>query len=184
MLQVLLFLFIALAHADKIEQLPAKELAGYLVSFSKESHGLIKVKDLTDSTYMYEKLAWEAGKGGTIADCQATFTGVVPFTIHIDRRYWSAVGYLDRWGIIFHELGHCACGLGHVGEKSDEWISEFLSDLGFKTAHGYHYPDGCPISIMHYKVPHGDCIKVHREEYLKELFQKCERPVRLLLPLK
>lgn len=163
-----------------VEQLPVKELAGYLTSFVRESHGIIKIKDLTDSTYAYSQLSWQREKGGTIADCISSLH-VTPFIIHVDERYWSDADPIDRWAIMFHELGHCACGLDHTTEQGSEWLTDLLEAHGFKTYHARKFPDGCQDSIMAWNVPHKRCVVVHRDEYLGDLFRRCKRPIRLAI---
>lgn len=178
---LLFFLFFSRGYAEEPvsqDELPTKELAGYLASFVKESHGAMKLKDLVDSKYVYSRLAWEEGKGGTIADC-VSWLHTAPFTIHIDKRYWAKSGTVERWTILFHELGHCACGLEHKGESGEEWLMGVLERNGFKTAHSHRLPDGCPDTLMHWTVPNVACVVVHRDEYLNSLFAKCQRPIRL-----
>lgn len=174
---VLFFLLFSPAHSEELKPLPIKELAEYLAVFTYESHGIIKLKDLTDSRYVFKRLEWESAKGGTIADCVSTLH-MAPFTIEIDERYWNTVGHVDHLAIMFHELGHCACGLDHTVEKGAEWLADLLEEHGFKTAHARKFPDGCPDSIMHWRVPHKACMVTHQDEYMEELFLKCKRPIR------
>lgn len=160
----------------------SKELATYMSSFVKHAHGAIKLKDLADSEYMFAKLAWSTepddDRPRAIADCTSNFHSA-PFKIRLDPKYWKTIGYEDKWAILFHEWGHCACGLEHTTEKGEEWLAGVLAKTGAHILHARRLPDGCPDSLMNWRIPNKVCIVVHRDEYITELFNKCKRPTRL-----
>lgn len=174
----LLFSPVNTARAELEFPIPSNELATYMASFVKHSRGKIKLSDLADSKYNFTTLAWKPGEGGTIADC-SSMLHTAPFTIRADLRYWRTIGFEDKWAILFHEWGHCACGLEHTTEKGEEWLAGIIAKAGVKVVHAHLFQDGCPDSIMYWRVPHKVCIVVHRDEYIEELFRKCKRPIRL-----
>lgn len=184
------FLFLGVACAtihttppiEVEEDLPIKELAEYMENFVRESHGNVRLKDLADSKYVFTRLAWSKGEGDeirTIADCDQSLHSA-PFTIHIDKGYWAEIGKEDRWAIMFHEWGHCACNRDHTVERGQEWLLKILERPGVAVQHAHRFADGCPDSLMNWQVPHRNCVRAHRDEYMDELFKNCKRPIRLV----
>lgn len=67
--------------------------------------------------------------------------------IEIDKEFWDQSDDLAREELIYHELGHCAMGLGHDNSS---------------------LPDGCPKSIMN-EYTLGACYGTHHGEYIADL---------------
>lgn len=69
-------------------------------------------------------------------------------TILILKSFWDASDDYQREQLMYHELGHCALGLGHVSDLRQD--------------------DNCPISIMYPNVL-GACYKTHQADYILDL---------------
>jgi hypothetical protein len=70
--------------------------------------------------------------------------------IHISREYWDRASEVNRWELVFHELGHCF--------------------FRFRAHYDDLFSDNCPKSIMHSKIMITDrCFDKHFEHYYKEL---------------
>lgn len=174
-----LIFILLLARADEPKNIPQAEIKAYLKSFARQSGGIIRMEDVKDSKYLFTKLAWEPGKGGVIGDCDAIIK-TIPYTIHMDERHWKQAGPIEKWGLMFHELGHCACGLDHSYEAGTEWLVGLLERQHIKVWHAQKLADGCPNSLMNYLLPSKACLAVHGPEYAADLFKKCKRPNRLV----
>lgn len=99
--------------------------------------------------------------------------GQDPKKIQLDIRGWESYDHIKKEVLIFHELGHCTCGLDHnhftgnyrketgVPEKKEDRLnSGFLED-------------GCPTSIMHPILISRECYARHRDHYRYELHLRC-----------
>ena len=93
--------------------------------------------------------------------------------ITVDKSVWENYGEFQKKNLIYHELGHCICGLGHSWEfggyaeaGSDGVFQSFSRDDGF-------FEDGCPLSGMFPYVMDEDCAKKHWDDYTKDLYNRC-----------
>lgn len=95
--------------------------------------------------------------------------------IDIDVDYWNSSTNLTRAALLFHELTHCYCGRDHDFGKDQKYSdSETLRDLqAVRHAPGY-FDDECPTSLMFPQVTPDDCMKAHYDQYVKEMFDRCE----------
>lgn len=59
---------------------------------------------------------------------------------------------LEKKNLVFHEYGHCVCGLGHTDDTLE---------------------DGCPASLMHKSVLGNICLQRHWAEYLIRMRKDC-----------
>lgn len=85
--------------------------------------------------------------GQLIGQCTITETGAR--IVEVDANYWSKATDSQKEETIFHELGHCAMGLGHNAEKNS---------------------DGCPVSIMYpYALGNSPCYLSDKPWYYQEL---------------
>jgi len=70
--------------------------------------------------------------------------------VSLDARWWEQASEACREALMFHELGHCALGRGHVKET---------------------YPDGRPVSVMFPNLaPVCAVWPSRRQEYVNEAF--------------
>lgn len=94
----------------------------------------------------------------------------IPPEINIDRAFWARASTEEKEVLVFHELGHCSCFLGHTyngGEyKKDEEPKGDLTVAGF-------LEDGCPSSLMYPYVIPQICYERHRLHYRYELSRQC-----------
>ena len=51
---------------------------------------------------------------------QCIHTEKEPNTVVVDKFYWDNANDLDREFLIFHELGHCALGRGHIDDSDSQ----------------------------------------------------------------
>lgn len=63
---------------------------------------------------------------------QCVHTEKEPNTVIVDKFYWDSVGDLEREFLVFHELGHCALGRGHVDDSDahGDCVSMMTSGTG------------------------------------------------------
>jgi hypothetical protein len=101
--------------------------------------------------------------------------------IDIDPDFWSETSSGKQSALMFHELTHCYCGRSHDYGKDKSYPEENLSTLFnglasflmIKPDPGF-YPDDCPLSIMYPVLPDEQCIESHWNDYLTEMFDRCE----------
>ena len=100
--------------------------------------------------------------------------------IDIDTTYWYKLESSEREELIFHELTHCLCYRLHDYDDGKAYTPtslEFLDDL-FSKYLGVQKPgllkDQCPKSIMYPHVLWSRCMRNHRDEYYKEMFNRCK----------
>lgn len=64
---------------------------------------------------------------------QCIHTEKEPNTVVIDKIYWDNATDLDKEFLVFHELGHCALGRGHIDDSDPQGncVSIMTSGTGF-----------------------------------------------------
>lgn len=146
----------------------------YIVDFVESSRGVVRLEDVEDSTYDLGLLEYHYTRGGTIGSCRGL--GFAPFRIEIDEAYWTGPGnnFWDKWALMYHELGHCACSREHVDDEGLEWLASLMER---REEVRVGLPDGCPTSLMNPSVPSAECAAAHHAYYVEEMFRNC-RPVR------
>jgi len=101
--------------------------------------------------------------------------------IDLDLTYWNETTKTTHLAVLFHELTHCYCGRGHDYGKDLNYPE--TAEARLKRAlewriHGGPRPgygeDGCPFSLMHPSVVDDDCVIAHYNEYVKEMFDRCD----------
>lgn len=101
--------------------------------------------------------------------------------IDIDLSYWNTITILGKTALIFHELSHCYCNRDHdygPGKKYGSYedrvseVNKWQKTGGAKP--GRYDEDSCPISLMYPAVVDDDCMKAHYNDYIKEMFDRCE----------
>ena len=93
--------------------------------------------------------------------------------IDVDKKYWESSGDWSKKMVIFHELTHCYCDRGHDfgdGKKYPE--AESLKVTNSKED-GF-FEDSCALSIMSPVLPSNLCILMHYDQYVEEMFERCD----------
>lgn len=103
--------------------------------------------------------------------------------IDLDREFWSKASWLSRTSLLFHELAHCYCNRDHdFGDGTlypDNSIKYLLQNLFKKITLNIYKPEGyfddnCPVSLMYPKLISDECMRYHYNEYIEELFKRCQ----------
>ena len=68
--------------------------------------------------------------------------------IFLDKDNWENSYEIERYAVVFHELGHCQFGLKHNNSVME---------------------DGCAYSLMNEYQPSLSCLQKHWDHYVKEL---------------
>jgi hypothetical protein len=144
-----------------------KELSKYLKSFKEDMGSRVKPSDMKRTGIRFGEL-----EGSTMGLC-----AYIPIWRHsvvtIDEDGWANYTEAQRMNLVYHELGHCVCGLGHswefggYPEADDDGISASSNEKS-----GY-FEDGCPASLMYPYVMGEECSKKHWAEYVKDLYNRC-----------
>jgi hypothetical protein len=156
---------------------PTSELDAHAGAFARES-GKVTVEEIRSIVPMsFSELGWERFKGGTIGLCYYPMFGNKG-KIEIDTNFWVQASETKRRGLMWHEFGHCVCGLGHsveIEQLEPNWLIKFLHRLGVKTARnrGFYLNDGCPKSLMHPLLPSEECLEKHWESYKSQIIKSC-----------
>jgi len=101
--------------------------------------------------------------------------------IDIDKTFWKISDPETKEILAFHELAHCYCNRDHDWDHKKSYENPFsglkhmavMFDFFKKPQEGF-YNDFCPISIMFPTMLERRCIQDHYDEYVKEMFQRCE----------
>lgn len=101
--------------------------------------------------------------------------------IDIDSNYWYNSTNTTRLALVFHELTHCYCGRDHDYEEGKKYpeteaarVARALKWLIEGGERPGYWDDGCPISFMHPSVVDDECTMAHYNEYLTEMFTRCQ----------
>jgi len=126
----------------------------------------------------FEDRGWTFFEGGSIGTCNFPFLGKAG-AIRIDPKFWGQATDWQKKGLMWHELGHCACTLGHTVELSEleagNWFLRLLERWGLRTKRQDHLylADGCPKSLMFPLIPSDSCLQKHWDLYETEIAQQC-----------
>lgn len=102
--------------------------------------------------------------------------------IDLDKGFWDRSTQTSRLALLFHELTHCYCGRIHDYDEDKEYpdtVDARIKQVYEWVAHrkgpipGY-MSDGCPLSIMYPEVLDDECTLKHYNEYIEEMFDRCE----------
>lgn len=103
--------------------------------------------------------------------------------IDLDKDFWSRATWFSRTSLLYHELAHCYCNRDHdFGDGTlypDDSLKYLLQTLFKKTTFNLYRPagyfeDGCPLSLMHPTIINDDCLRYHYNEYIEEMFNRCD----------
>lgn len=102
--------------------------------------------------------------------------------IDIDIDYWNHSTKITKMTLLYHELSHAYCHRKHDYGKNlpypEEEATIFANTWSWhfkELANPGYYTDGCPLSIMYPIILSNDCIKLHYNDYTKEMFDRCDR---------
>lgn len=165
----MLLLLCLSASASKID----KAFQPFVDDFIRDSHGIVKKQDFAQAEIKFEELGYTSKNGGVIGYCTKWWQDY--FVVEIDRVRWSDVDEPDRWQLIYHELGHCICNREHTIPIGTLGFLKFLERNGIKHVRYEKYEDGCEKSLMHPYDVATYCVHAHRTDYLKEMFDHCEK---------
>ncbi|MCX9024619.1 MAG: putative metallopeptidase [Candidatus Methanoperedens sp.] len=94
--------------------------------------------------------------------------------ITIDPDWWKYATETSRTALIFHELTHCYCGRSHDYGGMTPYPEAKDIDSNFAAQRSEFWDDACPTSIMYPKVVFDYCMRLHYNEYIEEMFDRCE----------
>jgi hypothetical protein len=168
------------AYSSTSVPVPEKQMREFFRQFSKDSRGIVKIDDMQDSTYVLVSITDKDGENAIIGYCY-NIGAFLPYRIEFDQKSWDASSELGRWGLAYHELGHCVCGREHTIEHgSDDFMNTMIKwGIPISAKHRERFADGCPNSLMNYYLPDDMCLAFHHDEYVRELFSRCKVPLRL-----
>lgn len=122
-----------------------EELTKYTKMFIEESGGVIEQKDIENISLRFGNLDYPK-----LGMCYYNIN-----TIMIDKDEFFKSGSFSKKGLIFHELGHCVCKLGHNNQnRMDSY---------------------CPESLMNKYLPSEWCLAKYWKEYIGDLYFNCRR---------
>jgi hypothetical protein len=95
--------------------------------------------------------------------------------IDIQALWWMESSNTSRLALLWHELSHCYCGRGHDFEGKKYPEPDEIKKLAKENKLGGvgYYPDLCSKSIMFPIILLDECIKIHYNDYIKEMFRDC-----------
>jgi hypothetical protein len=98
--------------------------------------------------------------------------------IDIDPSFWNYSTNLEKTALIYHELTHCYCNRGHDHGKGEEYgtLDQMVKEVDLW--HGGEVPgrypkDFCPTTLMYPRVLDNECMQMHYNDYVKEMFDRC-----------
>jgi len=94
--------------------------------------------------------------------------------IDIDPEYWRYFTKTGRMALVFHELTHSYCGRGHDYGDGREYGRDGREAIKNPSKADGFFEDECPISLMFPIIISDDCINRHADQYIEEMFQRCE----------
>lgn len=101
--------------------------------------------------------------------------------IDVDQSYWAGTSDARKHTLLFHELTHCYCTRDHdwgdgkkkYPQKAADRVKEALEWQKKGGDRPGYWDDGCPTSLMYPDVVDELCYWYHKDEYLKEMFNRC-----------
>jgi hypothetical protein len=162
----LLFLLSKCSSTNKIKP-EYNGVDSELIKYVKEYKELAKMRDITfnhNVTIGFKKL-----DGDTVG---ITWYGLGWREIDIDKYFWKYSTPMEKECLIFHELDHAYCDRSHDFGNGTPYPEYAIWKDGKEPQIG-RYNDGCPLSIMFPAILGDNCMLVHYNEYLTELFNRC-----------
>lgn len=144
-----------------------EEFKPYIQEFIYVSQGKIDEWDFRGFS-----MGFRDYKGGSVVGtCHPTV-----YEVDISKSWWdNTTSHLERYELVFHELGHCVLNRGHTQKPTKDGFLAWLERLGFTLGifqEKGRLPDGCPASFMHPYTLGEKCISKHFNYYLEELFNR------------
>jgi hypothetical protein len=120
----------------------------------------------------------EIDQGAVVGECTVAPTFR---EIDLDITYWNNTTNTTHLAVLFHELTHCYCLRMHdygkdlpYPESSADRVKVALEWRLHGGPRPGYWDDGCPASLMHPSVVDDDCVKAHYDQYVQEMFDRCE----------
>lgn len=152
-------------RAVKKHQSIDAEFTPYIQEFIYASMGRVSQEDFKGFTMGFK----DYGDSTIIGTCHYSV-----YEVDINQKWWvENASPLQRYELVFHELGHCILKRGHTEEPEGDSFLAWLERLGFKVGLFEvkdRLYDGCPSSIMHPHSINEYCINQHFFYYIEELF--------------
>lgn len=147
-----------------------EEFIEYLDNFVKDSKGVISKDNLYSVTVDFDDLE------GTVAG--VCYPNPFDTEIYIDKDWWYRhTDKSEREELVYHELGHCVLLRLHsrpIEKKGfGYWFERLVFRLGLKKDPN-KLADGCPTSYMDAYTLSKDCIDIHHDYYIEELFGRAD----------
>jgi len=159
-------------HSTEISDPQIKAIVDEFMDLSKRN----KVKFNSKVSVGFTKI----NDGNVIGTCSYRMTFR---EIDLDIDFWKNATFIQKTSLLYHELAHCYCDRDHdFGDGTlypddsfkyilQSWFQK--STFNIYRPEGY-YEDGCPTSIMYPKLIEDYCFRVHYNEYVNEMFNRCE----------
>jgi hypothetical protein len=145
------------------------DLAPYLADFLE-----LVGPDYNDSALSGLSMAIKPLNEGDVVGLCKRFTVNGGAEILVDSTFWDLNTQEKKEVLIFHELGHCLCWLGHEHFEGDYSKGENApKDKKARHKKGF-LEDGCPVTVMHPNVMPTSCYERHKEHYRWELRLRCQ----------
>jgi hypothetical protein len=99
--------------------------------------------------------------------------------IDLDIGYYDYATPIAREIVVLHELGHAYCNRDHdfgtgTPYKNPNDLRIWDDPIPKTPKNGYYQEDGCPYSIMFPITLDTGCFLVHYNDYIIEMFNRCE----------
>lgn len=116
----------------------------------------------------------EKDMGDAIGTC---YESIFYSKIEISKDFWTYSNYIDKQALIYHELGHCVCNLGHTDiSNSGAWYERIIYKIKYwMFGDEEKFKDGCPISWMNSNIVSSDCSYRHFDEYIADIKNRCQQ---------
>ena len=148
------------------------------VSYVEEYKRLAKINGVTfkkDVTIGFSSLKGEDKKGSKEHIVGLTTYGAGWREIDIDELYWKKTSEIKHFTLLMHELTHAYCDRNHDFGNGTLYVDPKTGKPSKESYKG-HYKDKlkCPTSVMFPLVLEDDCVIMHYDDYVKEMFNRCK----------
>jgi hypothetical protein len=142
-----------------------KDFVKYIESFRNDMGSRVLERDMNKTAIRFGDL-----EEPTVGLC-ASMPVLGYSVITIDRKGWENKTELEKMELMYHELGHCVCKIGH------SWDFGYYQKTGYGTRSNRRddgfFEDWCPLSIMYPYTIEDECLKKHWEKYIEDLYNRC-----------
>ena len=143
-----------------------REFAKYVELFKKDMGSKIRPDSFRKVTIRF----------GDLEDSKTGLCEFIPIWGHsiitIDRQFWKNKDEYKKKELMYHEFGHCICGIAHTWEYGAYPEADGSTKPSGNESEGF-FLDGCPQSMMFPYELDTDCVIKHWEEYKKDIYNRC-----------